>query len=80
MFKGTIQIPIEKERAMTEVQAIKDMDITKSISHLLGIRHSKQMSDVWKVGINLAFRIFDLLTIKYNDIKEDRWERVEADD
>lgn len=57
---------------MAEVQAVKDTDTIKLISHLLEIRHSQQMSDIWNVGINLALRISDLLAIKYSNIEEDR--------
>ena len=57
---------------MAEVHAVKDMDTVKLISHLLEIRYSKQMADVWGIGLNLALRISDLLSIKFSDIKEDR--------
>ncbi|SFG24008.1 tyrosine-type recombinase/integrase [Neptunomonas qingdaonensis] len=57
---------------MAEVLAVKNVDTIKLISHLLEIRHSKQMSDIWNIGINLALRISDLLSIKFNDISEDR--------
>lgn len=55
-----------------EVQAIKDPDTVNLISHLLEIRFSKQMSDVWNIGLNLALRISDLLSIKFADIHDDR--------
>ncbi|UPR28984.1 tyrosine-type recombinase/integrase [Vibrio crassostreae] len=57
---------------MAEVQAVKNRDTIQLIGHLLEIRHSKQMSDIWNVGINLALRISDLLAIKFSDIEEDR--------
>ncbi|WP_296062979.1 tyrosine-type recombinase/integrase [uncultured Amphritea sp.] len=57
---------------MAEVQAVKDTDTIKLISHLLEIRHSKQMSDIWNVGINLALRISDLLSIKFSDVEANR--------
>jgi hypothetical protein len=53
---------------MAEVQAVKDLDKVKLISHLLERRYSKQMSDIWNVGLNLALRISDLLSIKFEDI------------
>lgn len=42
---------------MAEVEAIKEHDSIKLISHLLEIRCSKQMSDIWNIGLNLALRI-----------------------
>jgi integrase len=57
---------------MTEVEAIKENDSIKLISYLLEIRCSKQMSDIWSVGLNLALRISDLLSIKFSDIQSDR--------
>jgi integrase len=57
---------------MIEVQAIKDADTIKLISHLLNIRFSQQMSDIWNIGINLALRISDLLSIKFTDIEDGR--------
>jgi integrase len=57
---------------MAEVQAVKNPDTIKLISHLLEIRSSKQMSLVWNIGLNLALRISDLLSIKFSDIQDDR--------
>lgn len=57
---------------MAEVQAVKDLDKVKLISHLLEKRYSKQMVDIWNIGLNLALRISDLLSIKFSDIHDDR--------
>ncbi|MEW6984322.1 tyrosine-type recombinase/integrase [Colwelliaceae bacterium 6471] len=57
---------------MAEVEAIKDLDKVKLISHLLEIRCSKQMADIWNIGLNLALRISDLLSIKFSDITDER--------
>ncbi len=57
---------------MSEVQAVKDLDTIRLIGHLLERRFSKQVSDVWHVGLNLALRISDLLAIRFCDIQEDR--------
>ncbi|WP_354624221.1 tyrosine-type recombinase/integrase [Psychromonas sp. MME2] len=57
---------------MPEVQAVKSLDTVKLISHLLERTYSKQMSDVWNVGLNLALRISDLLSIRFDDINGDR--------
>jgi integrase len=57
---------------MIEVHAVKDLDKVKLISHLLEARFSKQMSDIWNIGLNLALRISDLLSIRFTDIQGDR--------
>lgn len=57
---------------MAEVEAIKELDKVKLISHLLEIRCSKQMADIWNIGLNLALRISDLLSIKFSDITDGR--------
>lgn len=57
---------------MAEVQAIKDDDTIRLIGHLLAIRCNPQMADVWHIGLNLALRISDLLSIRFEDIKDDR--------
>ena len=57
---------------MAEVQAVKDLDKVKLISYLLEKRYSKQMADIWNIALNLALRISDLLSIKFDDIHDDR--------
>lgn len=57
---------------MCEVHAVKDTETIRLISHLLAIRTSQQMADIWNIGINLALRISDLLSIKFTDIQQDR--------
>jgi integrase len=57
---------------MAEVHAIKDINQVTLISHLLKVRYSHQMSLIWNIGINLALRISDLLSIKFTDIQHDR--------
>lgn len=63
---------------MAEVEAVKDLDKIKLISHLLEIRCSKQMADIWNVGLNLALRISDLLSLKFDDIVDDRLTLIEG--
>ncbi|MGI2171745.1 tyrosine-type recombinase/integrase [Shewanella sp. MF05960] len=57
---------------MAEVQAIKKHETIQLIGHLLEMRCSKQMADIWNIGLNLALRISDLLSIQFNDIQGDR--------
>ncbi|WP_119968194.1 tyrosine-type recombinase/integrase [Shewanella japonica] len=57
---------------MPEVQAVKDHDTVKLISFLLEKQFSQQLADVWNIGLNLALRISDLLSIKFDDIQDDR--------
>ncbi|EGR0712977.1 site-specific integrase [Vibrio alginolyticus] len=57
---------------MAEVQAIKDDDTIRLVGHLLSIRCHPQMADVWHIGLNLALRISDLLSIRFEDIHDDR--------
>ena len=57
---------------MAEVQAIKKLEKIQLIEHLLEVRYSRQMADLWKIGLNLALRISDLLSIKFDDIEGDR--------
>ncbi len=57
---------------MSEVQAVKELEMVKLISHLLERRYSKQVADIWNIGLNLALRISDLLSIKFDNIHGDR--------
>ena len=40
---------------MVEVQAVKDLDTVKLISHLLELYCSKQMPDILIIGFNLHY-------------------------
>ena len=57
---------------MAEVQAVKDLDQVKLIGHLLRKTYGQQIADIWNVGLNLALRISDLLSIRFSDIQGDR--------
>lgn len=59
---------------MSEVEAIKSKDDIAAISALL-LKHSGRLyQDIFKIGINVAFRISDLLSIKMYEIDLDRRE------
>ncbi|MGL5470642.1 MAG: tyrosine-type recombinase/integrase, partial [Shewanella sp.] len=51
---------------------MRDQDTVKLISYLLERQFSQQLADVWNIGLNLALRISDLLSIKFSDIQGDR--------
>lgn len=57
---------------MAEVQAVKNLDTVKLISHLLDRHYGQQMADIWNVGLNLALRITDLLSVQFTDIQDQR--------
>ncbi|GBL03163.1 tyrosine-type recombinase/integrase [Glaciecola sp. KUL10] len=57
---------------MSEVHAIKDLNTIKLMSILLSKRYGQQIADVWDVGVNVALRISDLLSIRFEDINEDK--------
>lgn len=57
---------------MPEVQAVKDLDKVKLVGYLLEKAYGQQIADIWNVGLNLALRISDLLSIQFSDIKGDR--------
>ncbi len=63
---------------MAEVQTVKNLDTVKLISYLLRRTYGQQIADVWDVGLNLALRISDLLSIKFENIEHDRVLLVEG--
>jgi integrase len=62
----------KRKQTMAEVQAVKDNDTIRLIGHLLSVRFNPQMADVWNIGLNLALRISDLLSIRFEDIHGNR--------
>ena len=63
---------------MSEVHAVKNLDTVKLVSHLLERTYGQQIADVWNLGLNLALRISDLLSIRFEDIRGDRVELIEG--
>lgn len=57
---------------MAEVHAIKQRETVGRIGELLHQQFGQQMADIWNVGVNLALRISDLLSVRFTDIENDR--------
>ena len=55
---------------MKEVDAVKDIENIKLVSHLLTKHHNQQFADVWNLGINLALRISDMLDLEFKNLAE----------
>ena len=53
---------------MNEVEAVKSLDEINTIHTLLNKHAGGDFGDIWKVGINVALRISDLLSIRFSDI------------
>ena len=61
---------------MKEVEAVKRTSDIETIHTLLNKHAGNDFGDIWKLGINVALRISDLLNVKYSDIDIDRRELV----
>jgi integrase len=59
---------------MQEVDAVKNSDDIITIQTLLKKHGSQDYADIWKLGINVAFRISDLLSIQKKHINIDKRE------
>ncbi len=53
---------------MNEVEAVKTREEILAVSKLLSKFGSDDIADIWNIGLNLALRISDLLSVKYDDI------------
>jgi len=53
---------------MKEVAAVKQIEQVQVISFLLEKHYSSQFADIWNLGINLALRITDLLSITKDQV------------
>ncbi|PSU36218.1 tyrosine-type recombinase/integrase [Photobacterium lutimaris] len=54
------------------VQPVKDPTDIALVKKLLTKHHGQMYTDVWEFGINTALRVSDILSIKYEDIRNDR--------
>ncbi len=59
---------LNKPDKKNEVKAVTDMSKIPKIEILLEQTYSKQFSDIWKFGLQVALRISDLLKIKMTDV------------
>lgn len=57
---------------MNEVEAVKDLHTIETIKREFSGLYGLKVESVWTLGLNLALRISDLLSIKYSDISGDR--------
>lgn len=58
---------------MTKIKSVEAVKEIKKVSYIgdkLEMEYGKQLSDVWNLGLQLALRITDLLSIKFTDIKQ----------
>lgn len=56
---------------MKVVEAVKNRDDLVKVPALLEKHYSVQMSCLWSLGVNVALRITDLISLKWSDIKGD---------
>ncbi|EGQ7915154.1 TPA: tyrosine-type recombinase/integrase [Vibrio parahaemolyticus] len=57
---------------MNTVEAVKDKPTIDMVTRKLLIVHGKHYSQIWELGLQLALRISDLLSIKFSDIDNGR--------
>lgn len=63
---------------MITVEAVKTKEDITKVESLLRKHSGEIYGDIWRVGVNLALRISDLLTIQFNDIKNGSLTLVEG--
>lgn len=61
----------KKTKGMQEVDAVKDPKMILRIQDELAERKGQVYGDIWRVGVNLALRISDLLSLKFDDMETD---------
>lgn len=57
---------------MKTVEAVKTKDDIRHVEHLLKKYGGDLYADLWRIGVNMALRISDLLQIQYDDMDLDR--------
>lgn len=59
---------------MNEVEAVKTKAEIETVEHLMRKHKGDLYGDIWRIGVNLALRISDLLAIEYNALDLERRE------
>jgi len=59
---------------MNEVDAVKTKEEIALVQTLLNKHGSEDMADIWKLGINVALRITDLLAVQFDQINMNKRE------
>jgi integrase len=56
---------------MKDVEAVKTKEEILIVERLLRAHHGDMYGDIWRIGVNVALRISDLLAIRYEDLDLD---------
>jgi integrase len=59
---------------MIEVEAVKTKVEIETVEHLLRKHKGDLYGDIWRIGVNLALRISDLLAVEYDSLDMERRE------
>ncbi|MET0025912.1 MAG: tyrosine-type recombinase/integrase [Sedimenticola sp.] len=57
---------------MRAVEAVKTKEDIQLVEHLFRKHYGELYADLWRIGVNMALRISDLLAIRYKDIDLDQ--------
>ncbi|MAD46396.1 MAG: integrase [Oceanospirillaceae bacterium] len=63
---------------MQAVEAAKTTEQIQRIEMALSDNHGQVYADLWKIGLNLALRISDLLSLTYEDVSGEKLKIVEG--
>lgn len=61
----------KKTKGMQEVEAVKDPAMIMRIQDELAYWKGQVYGDIWRVGVNVALRISDLLSLRFEDFEDD---------
>ena len=56
---------------MKEVEAVRNKEEIVMVERLLRNHHGHLYADIWRIGVNVALRISDMLQIRYSDLDLD---------
>ena len=63
---------------MKNVEAAKTPDQIQRIEYALADEYGPLYADIWKIGVNLALRISDLLSLRYDQLNGDELAVIEG--